>query len=411
MVERRDSQILSGYLGNLFEHYDTALFGFLSPFLAPLMFPEQDPLTALILTYAMIPLGMLTRPLGSLVFGAMGDRYGRRYVLFLSLVGMALVSGAIALIPPYAQIGIGAPILFCAGRILQNFLAAGEIMGGAIFLLENTEERNHDLISGIYGASTIGGTLLASFGVWILSQNERMEPGWRYLYLAGCLTALFGCLLRRNLGNDCQSPKSKIKVKEVLWNYRREVLAIAFNSGFTYATYSIAFVLMNGFIPLISPYKKSELMQINNYLLVIDFFALPFFGWLASHYQRKNVMLTASVGVVFLSIPLILSLQGASLLGIMGIRVAFVILGIAFCAPFHAWAQNLIPSHCRYIVISFGYALGSQVFGGPTAAISLWLFQKTGMISSVVWYLIFLALMSALTLRAAPALSRSRPIP
>src|SRR5262249_38651761 len=107
------SQFWNTCFGNFFEHYDTALFGFLSPFLAPLIFPEKDPMTALILTYAMLPLGMLARPFGSLVFGYLGDVYGRKYALFLTLSGMAFISCCTALSPTYNQVGILAPILFC----------------------------------------------------------------------------------------------------------------------------------------------------------------------------------------------------------------------------------------------------------------------------------------------------------
>src|ERR1700688_1495282 len=109
-------QLWNACLGNLFEHYDTALFGFLSPFLAPLIFPKQEAITALILTYAIIPLGMLARPLGSLVFGYIGDMYGRKHALFLTLTGIALVSGGIAFIPTYVQAGMLAPLLFFLGR-------------------------------------------------------------------------------------------------------------------------------------------------------------------------------------------------------------------------------------------------------------------------------------------------------
>src|SRR6187399_383973 len=103
-------QLWNACLGNLFEHYDTALFGFLSPFLAPLIFPEQDPITALIFTYAIIPLGMLARPLGALVFGYIGDLYGRERSLFFTLAGMALISFCIAFTPTYLQAGMLAPI-------------------------------------------------------------------------------------------------------------------------------------------------------------------------------------------------------------------------------------------------------------------------------------------------------------
>src|SRR5204862_5975364 len=96
------SRFWSAWLGNFFEHYDTALFGFLSPFLAPLIFPDKEPIVALILTYAIIPLGMLARPIGSLVFGYIGDVYGRKQALFLTLAGMSCVSGCIAFTPTYS---------------------------------------------------------------------------------------------------------------------------------------------------------------------------------------------------------------------------------------------------------------------------------------------------------------------
>ncbi len=120
-------------LGNLFEHYDTALFSLLSPFLASLFFPNQDPLTALILTYCIIPLGMIIRPLGSLVFGYIGDTLGRKEALVLSLFGMAIVTGAMGFLPTYHQVGFLAPILLSLGRIFQNFLLREKQWGSNLF--------------------------------------------------------------------------------------------------------------------------------------------------------------------------------------------------------------------------------------------------------------------------------------
>lgn len=380
-------QILTACLGNLFEHYDTALFSFLTPFLAPMIFPKEDPLSALILIYAMIPFGMLVRPLGALVFGYIGDIYGRGRALFFTLFGMGLVSGCIAFSPTYAQVGIIAPVCFFFGRVLQNFLAAGETMGGAIVLLENAPHKRHDLLSGFYGATTIGGALLASLGVFTISHFNVIDSGWRFLYLAGSITALFGCLMRR-------APVEKREISHLkmdLWEHKKPLFCIAIAAGFSYATYSISLVLMNGFIPLISPFSKSELMQINTFLLVFDVLTLPFFGWVSSKISKERLMFFASMGVVLFAIPLTWLLEGASLLSIIGVRVSFVVLGVAFVAPFHAWAQELIPAHCRYTGISFAYALGSQLLGSPTAPLSLWLFKKTGMISSICWYWVVLA--------------------
>ncbi len=393
--------LITAYLGNLFEHYDTALFGFLSPFLAPHIFPDHDPITALILTYAIIPIGMLARPLGSLVFGYIGDVYGRKQALFLTLAGMSLVSGCIAFSPTYAQVGLLSPIIFSLGRALQNFLAAGETMGGAIFLLENSAPKKHDFLSGLYSSSTLGGHLLASLGVFLIGYFNVTASGWRVLYLCGCITALFGCLIRRSLapiGTPIKATNPLANLKSIFWTCKKPLFTIMIASGFAHANYAVALVLMNGFIPLISPLTKTEVMKINTYLLILDLLALPFFGWVASKVPREKLMLTASIGVALFATPLLLSLEGASLTSVIGVRIALVLLGVAFFAPFHAWAQQLLEPKYRYAVISMGYALGSQLLGGPTAAFALWCFQKTGMVASVAWYWMALAMASSIAI-------------
>lgn len=390
----------NAYIGNLFEHYDTALFGLLSPFLAPLIFPQHDPISALILTYAMIPLGIVSRPIGSLVFGWIGDRYGRNQALFLTLSGMAVVSGMIALSPTYNQVGFFAPLIFCVGRVLQNFFAAGETMGGALLLLENASAKQHDLLSGLYNASTMGGYLLASLFVFWLSQCDWIDPGWRFLYLGGCITVLFGIVARRA---HSTWPDSKVSgsIFSVCWMYRKVLIYIAICSGFGAACYSVAFVLLNGLLPLVSPVTKREIMELNTYLVLLDFLALPFFGWVASKISREKLMLAAALSAVALALPLFFLLEGASVFGILVVRISFVMIGVAFFAPFQAWAGSLIPSHARYTVLSLGYALGSQILGSPTAVFSLWCFQKTGSVLSVAWYWMALGIASSISLARA----------
>lgn len=410
------AQIWSTYLGNFFEHYDTALFGFLSPFLAPLIFPHENPITALILTYAIIPLGMIARPFGALIFGYIGDTFGRRQALFLTLSGMALVSGCIAFTPTYDQVGILAPLLFSWGRILQNFLSSGETMGGAIYLLENSPEKRHDLLSGLYNATTVGGILFASAGVAVLGHYQAIDWGWRVLYLLGCVTALSAFIIRYTTFNDeIDAPKYKIpeslsNLLKIFWTYRIQLLMIAINAGFSYACYVIALVLTNGLIPLISSVSKEEMMSLNTVLLLFDFCTLPLFGWLASKTSREKVMLAAALGVALTGIPLFMLLPHASLIEIIGIRACFVVFGVAFSAPFHSWALQITPPAYRYLLVSFGYALGSQVLGGPTAALSLWAFQKTGSVASVGMYWFALALASSLTIPLSLKLKKKMQI-
>lgn len=399
-------------LGNLFEHYDAALFSLLSPFLAPVFFPLQDPLTALILTYCIIPLGMIARPLGSLIFGYIGDTHGRKEALAFSLSGMAIVTGLMGFLPTYHQVGILAPILLCIGRIFQNFFTAGEVMGGAIYLLENSPESKKNIISSLYDSSKIAGVLLASAGVSILCTLNMIQDYWRLLYFSGCFTAVFVAFLRVKVTlspffvPSLRSSENSFRfILKSCWNERQALIAIAVASGFSYASYTLSLVMMNGFVPLVSHVSKTEMMHLNTILLGIDLLLLPLFGILSNRFSREKMMMLSGLVAMISGFPLFWLLDGASLMTVITIRLLLVMIGVCFSAPFHAWSQTLVSASHRYTVISFGYALGSQILGAPTAAISLWLFQKTNWIFSAGCYWMILGLFASYWVSKQKALS------
>lgn len=408
-------QFWSAFLGNLFEHYDSALFGLLAPFLAPIFFPGQEAVPALILTYGIIPLGMLVRPIGSIFFGYFGTKYGRKRALVLSLLGMALISGLIGLSPTYSQIGVAAPLLLLFGRILQNFFASGEVIGGAVFLLEQTSEKHRDLVSSLYNTSTIAGILIASFGVSLLYSLNLLETHWRLLYLIGCLTALFGLVLRGNVRlspsvEDASSPpRSLLQVFKSYWENRSVLFVVALASGFSYSCYSIALVLMNGFIPLVSEMTHGEVMRLNTLLLIFDLVTLPIFGLLARHFSRQKMMVFAAATAMFTGIPLFMLLEGAVFSTVVVVRLSLVLIGVWFSANFYSWSQSLLPSSQSYPIISFAYAIGCQVLGGPTVAISLWLYHQTQIVSSACLYWVALAAFSSIWIAKSVVLQENKP--
>ena len=407
------NQLLNVYFGNLFEHYDTALFGLLSAHFALIFFPKQDPIIALILTFAIIPLGQIARPIGSLFFGYIGDIYGRERALFLSLMGMSIVTGLIAFTPAYYTAGIFAPICLGLGRILQNFFAAGETIGGGIFLLESFSKKKHDLLSGFFSTSTIGGYLLASLGVFLLTYFDGMEWGWRGLYLLGSVTAFYGGWMRKK-GEEKSVAKKflnpVLNLKRTLWGERNHLFLIAIVSGFSYVTFSVVFILMNTFVPLISRISKTEIAGVSTSLFLLDFLTLPFFGWVSSRISREKMMMIAAMSVFLLSPPLVQMLNGATFGTVIFVRSIFILFGVSFTAPFYSWTLKLVPKHSRYTVISFGYAIGCLVFGSPSVAISLWVFKATNIVSSVVWYWMGLSLASTVVLYRQIYLSKKEGI-
>lgn len=394
MQKLSTAQTASLLLGNLFDHYDTALYGLLSPFLAPLFFPQFDPISALILTYGIILLGMFAKPLGSLLFGYIGDSVSRSKALCLSLTGMGMVSLGFVLIPTYDEIGVFAPFLLCLLRILQNIFSAGELIGGSIYFLENTSESKKDFASSLYSASTVAGILLGSLAVTALCAFSSVEKSWRLLYLIGSTTAFFALFLRMSEPITKNLPKKEsLNIFITIWTWRKEVLSIAIVGGFSYATYSLALVLMNGLVPILTSSTKEQMIQLNTFLLVFDILLLPFCGWLTRFVPRHLMMLQASLCGALTALPLFYLLDGASFGMIIAIRMTLVTIGVWFSATFHSWSQSLIPSRVKGVVVSSGYALGTQIIGGPTAMLSLFFYHRTGIpaLAGLYWLLVSLA--------------------
>lgn len=392
-------KFLNIYLGNLFEHYDTALYSFLSPFFAEIFFKDQNYLLALIITFAMIPLGKLIRPIGALFFGYIGDIYGREKALVISFFGMSISTILIAFIPTNINY---TSFLFLFFRISQNFFASSENIGGAIFLLEDIENENEkNYLSSIYSTSVILGILFASFFVSIFYHFNLLQQYWRLLYLFGAITAFFGTIIRISYSKKNISIKKNINflsfIKEIIFfKNKRSIFLIIFASGFSYATYAMAFVVLNGFIPIISNITKTTLMKLNTIFLMFDFLLLIFFGKISTKVNREKLMISSLIFAIFSSPFLFFLLNDITLLKVIILRTYIVIIGVWFSSTFHSYTQSLIEPNFRYRIISISDSLGSLILGSTTSMISLFIFKKTNYVLSISWYWIILSIFTAM---------------
>lgn len=375
-------------IGNIFEHYDKALFAFLAPFLAPVFFQQQNPITALILTYAIMPLGLFSRPLGALIFGRLGDHKGRKQTLYLTLFGMALTTILMGSIPTYAQIGWGAPALLALGRLFQSFFASGEATGGALLILESCKKEKRGFYNSLYECSTILGILLASFGVTLLSLKGTIETSWRMLYWMGGITGIMGLIVRSFANEVPLVPVKKPPLFPLLFKYRAQFLIIALTSGFSYANYYMLTSLLNGYLPLISSITKPEAMEASTLILCFDFLILPLAGLLALRYPKEKLLLFFGILIIALAIPLYSSLSGTTLLTATTIRLFLVACGVGFSVVLAPFYQDLVPLEHRFTIIALGNAIGSQLLGTSACTISFYLFKKTGLACAPAFYLI-----------------------
>ncbi|NGX50837.1 MAG: Proline/betaine transporter [Chlamydiae bacterium] len=390
-------------IGNIFMHYDKALYLFLAPFLAPLFFESSSPLTALMLTYAIIPLAIFSKPLGALLFGLIGDGRGRRMALYITLVGMALTTALMGFLPTFSQVGWLAPLLLLVGRSTQNFFGSGEMTGGALLILEGCDKRRRTLYNGIYGSSTVFGILLASLGVTWLSMRGSIETDWRWLYWIGGATGVVGLLLRLFTKESPMKPRPKRPILPFLWEHRIPFLIVAITSGFSSANYYMVTSLLNGYLPLVSSITSAEALQANSLILGFDLLLLPLAGLFAMRFPKERLMIILASLIALFAIPLYSALPISTLLPVTLIRMVFVVLGVGFSVLLIPYYQELIPHENRYTIICLGSAVGSQIFGSSACFIGFYIFKQTGWAWAPALYLVATGLLAIASLRVAPA--------
>lgn len=317
---------------------------------------------------------------------------------------MALATVLIGCLPTYQKVGVLSPLLLLVCRLLQGFFAAGEVTGGAIYLLENGPEEKSDFLSGLYDSSAIVGIFVASLIVTLFVRRGLITTHWRVIFWLGGIAGVVGFFLRRRIFYE---GKEKLQKTPPLWQtlctYRMTFLRLMIIAGFSQACYIFPFTLLTGFVPLVSNLTKSRLIEMNTGLLFFDLVLLPCFGWLSMRVGRDLVMKAA---VIFLLIAVPAGFwicDLSSLWQVMALRVALVIGGVAYAASYYAYAVAAIPSEARYTVVAVASALGSLLFGKPTAALSVAFYTMTHSIFIASLYFVVLAAAALVTLSFTPA--------
>lgn len=369
---------IASMIGTILECYDNALYGFMAPILTGIFLPEMNQVNALILAFAIYPLGLISRPLGGFILGKMGDRLGRKRALIFSLTGMAIATGLIGCMPTYAIIGVAAPIILALLNVVQKFFAGGEYNGGAIFMLEHST-KHRSFRSGLYCACAVSGVLIAAL---VAATIAYLPTGWwRVAYLLGFLTALFGLYIRKNVPEtpefeNVDLNKPKISLKNNIMSNRWLLLWSIGAAGFFSALYNIPAVFMNAFVPLVSDISTQQMLVVNALVLFVYMLVLPLFGALGDLLTPRKSMIIAALVTTIVSYPLLLLLNTNSLVYIIIMKLAFVVLVAWFIAPFHAWIQDLYDVKSRYQLISLTFSIGMQL-GCATPVLALWAWKST----------------------------------
>jgi len=381
-MRRRIKAIFIGSVGNLVEWYDFYAYAAFALYFAGAFFPNFDPVVQQLNAALLFAAGFLVRPLGGWLFGYLADHHGRRGALMLSVSLMCFGSLMIAVTPTYASIGIFAPVLLAAARVIQGLSLGGEYGTSATYLSEMADERHRGFYSSFQYVTLIGGQICAVLVLLVLQRvfltNDEIRAwGWRIPFFIGALLAVIALVMRRNLHETeafeaARSIAKRTSSLGALMKYPREVLlVVGLTAGGTAAFYTYT-TYMQKFLKLSVGLTDDQTTLVTVSSLVFGMMLQPIYGAISDRIGRKWLLIAFGVTGVLFTIPLLTTLQA-----VKGPLAAFVLIAAAWMIVSGYTSINavvkaeLFPTKIRAIGVGFPYAVTVSIFGGTTDSVAL----------------------------------------
>jgi MFS family permease len=390
--------ILGATVGNMLEFYDFVTFSFFAIQIGHAFFPAHGPFGSLMGSLALFGIGFLPRPIGGIVIGAYSDRAGRRPAMMLSYTMMGCAIIVLALTPSYASIGVAAPLIAIAARMVQGFSLGGEVGPTTAFLMEAAAVNRRGLAVSWQPASQQIAATAGAFVGLVLSQT--MDPaaldsyGWRIAFLIGAVTLPFGLWLRSGIPETLHlreagaAPVPAQRRAALRASRRLLVLGLLILASGTIITYVTNYM---------TTYAKSTLhvswglafatTVISN---GVGIAAALYGGWLADRVGRWPVMVWPQLAALLLTYPVFLWIvnarNAAALLGGLGI-LSFI--GSIPYSGFYVALTEGLPKNIRGGAFATIYAVAIATFGGTAQLVVAWLIHVTGNALAPAWYLLF----------------------
>jgi MHS family proline/betaine transporter-like MFS transporter len=401
--------VVAASIGNFVEWYEFAVYGVVAAFISVAMFPSDDPTAAMLNTWAAYGVAFLVRPVGGVILARIGDRYGRRHILYVTITVMSVATFCIALIPSYATIGIAAPILLICARIAQGIAAGGELAGAAAFLYEHAPADRRARMVSFLGVSTfcalVLGSTLGTLLTVALPAEEMQSWGWRVVFASALPLGFVGLYIRRSLKETPEFQRMHLQRDTAradlrpggFWlamrqHHRAILLYLGFGTFYSIAVYVsvaayLAYMLANGF-------SEDAALTINTISGLVIIVGILLSGGLADRVGRRPVLIVGAGAMAVGVVPtFLLGATGTFTLGLLGALIFAIPLSV-FITPAVINVVELFPAEVRVTAGAAAYNL-TVIIGGFTPFVAVWLTDATG---SRLAFSVFVASMAVVAL-------------
>jgi metabolite-proton symporter len=373
--------------GNFLEMYDFMVFGYYAAAIGQAFFPSANKYSSLLLSLATFGVGFLMRPLGAVVLGAYADKHGRRAGLLLTLTLMSVGIASIACTPGYATIGLLAPLLVVAGRLVQGFSAGMELGGVSVYLAEIAPPGAKGFYVSWQSASQQVAVMVAALVGVILT--SRLSPdtmrawGWRIPLLLGCFIVPFLFLLRRSLPetDEFTARKQHPEIAAILASLRSNWKIVLIGAAMVVMT-TVSFYMITAYTPTFgsSVLNLSALdsLQVTLCVAVSNLVWLPVMGAVSDRVGRKPLLLACTVLMLVTAYPVMLWLTAApSFTRLLVTELWLSFLYASYNGAMVVFLTEIMPAEVRTSGFALAYSLATAVFGGFTPVICTSLIQVT----------------------------------
>jgi MFS transporter, MHS family, alpha-ketoglutarate permease len=390
-VRRRLRAIFIGSIGNLVEWYDFYAYSAFALYFASSFFPGSDPVVQQLNAALLFALGFIIRPVGGWLFGHLGDHYGRKNSLMLSVLLMCFGSLVIAVTPTYASIGVAAPIMLGVARMVQGLSLGGEYGTSATYLSEVADPRHRGFYSSFQYVTLIGGQLSAILVLLLLEQvfltgDQIRAWGWRIPFVIGAMLAVIALLMRSNLHETghfvaakavATAAKRENSLKALLRYPRAVLMVVGLTMGGTTAFYTYT-TYMQKFLKLSVGLSDTQTTMVTAGSLVFALILQPIYGALSDRIGRKPLLIWFGFMGTVCTIPLLYALQSTKSAFVAFLLIAAAWLIVAGYTSINAVVKaELFPTKVRATGVGVPYAITVSIFGGTAESIALW-FKSIG---------------------------------
>lgn len=383
MIATKTHIVGAGAIGNVLEWFDFAIYGYFAITIGQTFFPHQEPLAQLLSTFGVFAMGCLMRPLGSLISGSIGDRYGRRAALNVSMAAMAFSTFLVGILPGYQTLGVLAPVLLTALRIVQGLAIGGECPTAFIFMIEHAGARRRGLAGAMATGGGTAGILVGSAAgallTAVLPTEALQDWGWRLPFLLGLPVGLLGIWLRRRVP---EPPRTchfiTAPVREVLKHHLELLFRLAGIAALGAVTFYIVFLYLVSWLQFVDGIAPSTALALNTVVMAA---ALPIYigaGWLSDRIGRRRLLLIAMTAALLGALPLFWLLHHTDPLLVLAGQFGFVlVIGTVFGIE-PAFMVEATPGPIRCTAVALAFNLPADILGGLSPLAAAWLIHRTG---------------------------------